>query len=166
MTKFLTGPGLKPVVEKFVVNLVGQTWSRDSIGLKWVCQADLLAFLQNELFLATVDAIFGSFILSANPELCQDFWDFDRAVPHLAKKFPRWLTPAPYRSRDKLLQSVKRWHSIVQSNRKEIDSSFADDDWNPYSGARVVIARQEMWSKMKPMDADAQASEDLGMIWG
>ena len=109
--------------------------------------------------------MFGPNILSLSPTLCEDFWKFDAGIPSLARGYPRWIIPATYQARDKCLASVKRWHNFVRQNFKSM-TSRPERDYDPSSGAEIMRFRRNMYSKMEAMDADAEASEDLGLMWG
>lgn len=163
VARFLTGTGLRPLSQRFMRNLAEQL-SNNHIGHDWESLSDLYSIFRTDVLRAALKAAFGSYILSLTPEFCQDFWRYDEGLPLLAKGVPRWLTPAPYKARDKCLENIKKWHYFakgVSPNAKAVNV----DDWDPYFGAGVMRYRQELYSKMEAMDADGIASEDLGLIW-
>lgn len=163
VARFLTGTGLMPLSQRFMENLAEQL-STNHIGHDWDSLSDLYSIFQTDVFRAALKAAFGTYILFLTPEFCQDFWAFDNGLALLAKGFPRWLTPAPYKARDKCLENIKKWHHFtkgISHNAKAVNV----DDWDPYFGAGVMRYRQELYSKMEAMDADGVASEDLGLIW-
>lgn len=163
VARFLTGTGLRPLSQRFMENLAAQL-SNNRIGHDWESLSDLYSIFRTDVLRAALKAAFGTYILFLTPDFCQDFWAFEEGLPLLAKGFPRWLTPAPYKARDKCLENIRRWHQFtkeVSHNAKAINV----DDWDPYFGAGVMRYRQKLYSKMEPMDAGGVASEDLGLIW-
>ena len=164
LSKLLTGPGLKPVVDRFVANLDGQ-FSRYGIGEQWLELPDFCEFLQSTLLSATIEAVFGPSFLALNPNFCEQFWEFSKRMPLLSKSYPRWITPAPYKARDRCLASVKRWHAHFhqQIDRRRL-GTYAD--WDNLSGAEIMKSRHEYFARVHVFDEDAIAAEDLGMIWG
>jgi hypothetical protein len=163
ISKFLTGPGLKPFAERFTQNLKGRLMVNSSVGCDWSQHPDLFAFMQAELFPAAVEAMYGTRIFSINPNFVQDFWEFNRLLPLLAKGYPRWLAPSAYRARDKCLESMKKWQSAVSTNFQTPPVGM--ESWSPEYGAEFVKHRHFMWSKMPRVGADGAATEDMGMIW-
>ena len=163
VTKFLTGDGLKPFATRFTINLTDRLSGHKSIGPEWSNFPDLFAFMQQELFPAAVEAMCGRLLLSMNKNFVHDFWEFNRHLPRLAKGYPRWLSSKPYKARDTCLSSLKQWHEAIWTHFD--DSTTGDEEWNQNYGAPIVRYRHEMWSKMPRMNADAAATEDLGMIW-
>lgn len=163
VAKLLTGVGLKPLCDRFTRNLSQRLFANASLGVEWVVLPDLFAFMQTELFPAAVEAMWGTRIFSVNPDFCQDIWKFSRGLPYLAKGYPRWLVPSAYKTRDNCLESVKRWHRATSSSLETPARGM--EQWNPEYGTEFVKFRHHMWSQMPRMNADAMASEDLGMIW-
>ena len=163
VAKLLTGPGLKPFEERFVKNLMGQLLANTSVNVGWTQFPDLFSFLREELTRAGLIAMCGSYLLSINPSFVQDFWDFDRDLPVLAKQYPRWLFPGPYRSRDICLEAMKQWHKFIMVHFDHPD--IGDEPWSQYYGVEMVRFRHKMWSGMPCINADSAASMDLGIIW-
>ena len=163
VTKFLTGPGLRPFVRRFTGNLTNQLQTTDAINYEWTDFSDLSSFVQAEFLTAVIKALFGTYFLQINPNFVLEFWDFHNHVNLLAKGYPRWLFPQPYRLRDKCLESMKKWHIFIKDHLD--DEITGPGHWNPYYGADLVKFRHDAWSKMPSMDTDAKATEDVGMIW-
>lgn len=164
LARFLSGPGLKPLVSRFRDNILRRFADQD-VGSEWIEMPDLYSFLKVQLFTASVEAMCGSRILVLSPEFCEDFWKFDEGLSHLAKGYPRWLIPATYQARNKCLAHVKTWHRFLREHSSREESGY-DDSYDPELGAGIMRYRQNMYSKMEAIDADAMASEDLGMLWG
>ena len=118
---FLAGKTGVRLGERYMDILVCNINNDTSIGNEWKEISDLSAFTQDLVFPASTESLCGSALLSLNPTLTADFWAFERSIP-LLLKFPRWLSPAAYRKRDKVLGMVKRWHAY--SNVSRCPSSF------------------------------------------
>ena len=161
--KLLTGPGFKHSCDRYTRNLSQRLLENSLIGSEWVKHSDLFEFFQTELFPAAVEAMWGTKIFALNPGFVQDMWEYSRGLPYLAKGYPWWLAPSAFRARDKCIESIKHWHTAIASN---LDTPLQGmDQWNADYGTEFVKYRHQAWSKMDRMNADAMASEDLGMIW-
>lgn len=164
LKRFLTGPGLEPLVSRFRDNLWGQLTCL-KIGSEWIEMPDLYGFIKVQLFNASVEAMCGKSILTLNPTFCDDFWKFDEGLSDLAKGYPRWWIPATYRARNKCLAHVKKWHEFLREQCSRRESEMTDG-YDPKLGAEIMRYRQKLYSEMEAIDTDAMASEDLGMLWG
>lgn len=147
-----------------------QTLSRNisddtSIGTEWVELPDLYCFIQRMVFPAAVESFCGSSILSLNPTLTEDFLAFDRSIPTLLKGLPRWLCPGAYKSRDKVLALIKRWHTYANEHSDFSRTGREDPEWDPYFGSKYIKARQRFLHGIEGMNADGRASEDLGFLF-
>ena len=166
MTKFLSGSGLKPFAESFAANLAEQFITNGEVTTEWNDLPDLFIFMRDELFKATVRAICGECLLALNPTFCEDFWEFDKGLLSLAKRFPRCMVPSAYAARDKCLSKVEVWHEFIRTHLKDESVNKNPEEIRKIFGTEFIKSRQEMWSKMERMSPRAMASEDLGVIWG
>ena len=166
LAKLLTGSGPTLLAEKFTTNLAEQFAATGGVTTEWSDLQDLFTFVRDELFKATVRAIFGEGLLALNPTFCEDFWVFDKGLASLTKRFPRWMVPSAYAARDKCLAEVKIWHDSIQTHLKNESTSKTPNEISKIFGTEFVKSRQEMWLKMERMSPQAMASEDLGVIWG
>lgn len=164
ITRFLSGPSLKPLAERFS-EILSKRLARLEISQEWSYLPDLYAFMQEHIFHASVEAMFGSLIFEENPDFCDDFWKFEAKVPELAKGYPRFLSLEAHKARDKCIASVKKWQTLLDEKRKSHDVASVSD-YDPLLGSRLVQERHSAFAKMVPMEADARASEDLALIWG
>lgn len=126
---------------------------------------DLWYFVRALVFPASTETLFGSFILSLNPKLFEDFWAFDRSVPTLIKGLPRWLSARAHRHRDTMLRAIKRWHHFANEHSDFSRIGPEDPDWDPYFGSKYVKARQKFLHEVEIMNCDGRASEDLGLLF-
>ncbi|OCL10073.1 cytochrome P450 [Glonium stellatum] len=162
--KYLSGQTLLQISERYLRILTRNLDTLD-IQNEWVGLPDLYNFLQMEVSRAAIESMMGSKILELNPTLVEDFWNFDSNVPNYIRGFPRWIIPSAYKARDRLLASVKKWHAYAHEHSDCSKLGPDDPEWDPYFGTKLVKARQNYALKMKPMDADARASEDMGLLF-
>ena len=162
--KFLSGPALVQMTECFL-KFLKRRIDEGHINSEWVDQQDLYAFVQDTVFKAAVEALCGSYLLSMSPTFVEDFWEFTSAVPILITGIPRWLSPRPYRTRDRLLDAVRKWHKYAHEHSDCTKIGANDPEWEPYFGSKLIRARQEYSAGLEPMNADALASEDLGLLF-
>lgn len=148
------------------IDILSRNMSTDtSLEYQWVELPDLWLFVRDLVFNASIEAMCGSFILSLNPTLGEDFWAFHESIPTLLRGLPRWLCPAAYKSRDRMLSNVKKWHAFANEHSDLSDTAPDDRDWDQYLGFRYVRARQIFLRNIEVMDADGRASEDLGLLF-
>ncbi|ETS73857.1 hypothetical protein PFICI_14803 [Pestalotiopsis fici W106-1] len=163
--KFLSTQHLTFLNEKYLTTFernLQQLGSHDTDT--WVEYPDLYAFLQTNITRTSVEVLMGSKVLEMNPTLIEDFWEFDMAVPWLFRGWPRWFLPRAYSARDRVLDAIKKWHAHAHAQSDCTKLMDDDPEWEPYFGSKLLRARQEYALKMKLMDADARASEDLGLL--
>ncbi|KAI1312744.1 cytochrome P450 [Xylaria venustula] len=159
--KFLSGSHLTSLSERYVLTLRRNLNSLD-IHDSWVEYPDLYAFLQDCVFRSSVESLMGPKILEIAPTIVKDFWAFDYNVSSFLRRLPRWLIPNAYKSRDRLLAGIKKWHAYANQHYSCSRIGPDDPDWEPFFGSKLVRARQDYALKMPPMNADARASEDMG----
>ncbi|KAL8826675.1 MAG: hypothetical protein Q9191_003650 [Dirinaria sp. TL-2023a] len=163
ITQFLSGPDLAPLATRFSNN-ISQRLEQLEVTQEWSDVPDLYAFVQEHVFHASVEAIFGSSIFELNPEFSKDFAKFEAHVPELAKGYPRFLNRGAYKARDRCIAGVKKWQSFLNDQKRT--GTVPCNDYDPQFGSRLVQRRHSAFAKMEPMNADARASEDLALIWG
>ena len=162
--KHLAGNGLMQMTERFL-GVIGRRIEDSQIRDEWTELPDLYTFLQYEVFSAAIEALCGKYLLTQNPGFVDDFWEFDRSVPTLFKGLPRWLTPKPYKVRQRLLDAIKDWHRYAREHSDFTKTGPEDEEWDPYWGSKLMRARQHYTNEMHFMNADALAAEDLGLIF-
>lgn len=161
--RHLAGNALVEMTEHFL-GVLGQRIKDSQFHEEWTEMPDLYRFLQYELLNAAVEALCGRYLLNQYPGFVDDFWEFDRSVPTLFKGPPRWLTPRPYRVRQRLLNAIKNWHRLAREHSDFTKTGPEDEEWEPYWGSKLMRARQDYTSGMHFMNADALAAEDLGLL--
>ena len=159
---FFNGPGLKHMAYRFQT-LLQERILQFEIGDTWVEFPDLFLFVQDLLTGPAVEAMCGPRLLSQNPEFVKQFWKLDHDILYFFKALPRWTIPAAWNNRERLLSSVKEWHTYAREN---FDESCVDSDGHdPCYGSPLMRRRQVCLSQIDSLDADALASQDLGLLW-
>ncbi|KAM0321290.1 hypothetical protein ACHAPQ_009513 [Fusarium lateritium] len=165
MHSFLTGSSLNAMTGKFVEvysrNIDQDTKFHED---QWIEIDDLYEWLKNSLLRAAVDALCGDKFLELSPEFLEEFWSFDFHLPNLFKRLPRWVVPKSYNARDRVLQSVLRYHEFGRQQLDFSDEDVLKKDWTPEFGARLMSARQKMFKNVG-ISARGGAALDLGMMW-
>ena len=162
---FLAGQNGMRMGERYLEILDRNLRTDTSIDLDWTKHVDLSPFLQNIVFPASTESIFGSELLSLNPNLTEDFWSFERNIPTLLKQLPRWLAPRAHRSRAKMLGIIKNWHAHANARTDFTKVGRNDPEWEPFLGTKLIKERQRFMHDIDIMDADSRASEDLGLLF-
>lgn len=163
--KYLAGSNGIRLGELYMEILSRNISADASIGFDWIQLPDLYLFIQNLVFRAGSESLCGSSILSLNPTLAEDFWEFEQSIPTLLKGFPRWLCPGAYRRRDKVLNMIKKWHKFANEKSDFTKTGFNDPEWDEYFGSKYVKGRQSFLHEIDIMNADGRASEDLGLLF-
>ena len=159
---FFNGPGLKHFGNRFQLML-----NRDigvlEIDNGWTEIADLYSFIQNLIIAPAIEAMCGPRIMEQNPAFQHEFWQFDADMLYFFKGWPRFLAPRAWRNRDRVLNSLKEWHAHARMHFSE--DSIEADGHDPFYGSPLMRRRQDYLAKMDGLDADALASQHLGLIW-
>lgn len=161
----LSGAHLDALTARFQEYLVEQNEenAESKIGDEWTELPDLNAFVEKQVFEAAVRSMFGTYILSLNPTLANDFWNFNRNIGALFMGAPRWLNPAAYRAREKMLENIKRWQKYAHDHCDI--ANLVDVDWEPYYGSKFIRERQGLLTKRGILDETARAAENFAFMW-
>ena len=161
---FMTGRSLQQFADRFQGLLVDWLDAQPISHEGWTDLPDLHAFVQTMLATAGVQAMCGPVLLRLSPTWVDDFWTFDKSLPKFLGGMPWLRARKGYNARKRCLDGIKAWHRYAQEHFDA--SQITPDGHDPSYGSSLMRSRQEMWAKMPAMDADACASEDLGIIWG
>lgn len=159
---FFNGPGLKSMGNRFVDLLTREITTLDLRRL-WTEQEDLYEFIQKLLIGPAVSAMCGPVLLEQNPDFGNNFWQIDHDILYFFKGYPKWLAPSAYRNRIKLLNDVKNWHAFARDHFDE--SCIEADGHDRFYGSPLMRTRQQYLTNVDHLDADAIASQDLGLLW-
>ncbi|KAL8847243.1 MAG: hypothetical protein Q9221_007699 [Calogaya cf. arnoldii] len=163
LSQGLLGTGLAPASDRCKQRLA-KTLESLCVSDEWVTYPDFLSFMEDKLGTAIVEAVFGSVLLSQNPDFIRDLWVFDDAAMGLAKRLPALCMPNAYRARRRLLHSIKEWHAYATKSSPREDTA-PDGDIDSLWGSRMMRERNSMLLDVEVQDRDSVASTDLGLIW-
>ncbi|KAF9785662.1 hypothetical protein IL306_004791 [Fusarium sp. DS 682] len=160
----LSGEGLTSIVSHYQRFLVEAfTELLKDMGDDWVEIPDLSEWMQTHVTKSAILSMYGPHMIRLNPDLVHDLWTFLPDVQNLYLGIPRWLLPAPYRLRDKILDSITRYYQHAYEN---YDPDGPDQDWEEFFGSRFIRNKHmELWEKFEPMDTRARAAEDMSFLW-
>ncbi|KAL8707494.1 MAG: hypothetical protein Q9220_007484 [cf. Caloplaca sp. 1 TL-2023] len=160
----LLGSGLGPATERFEHHLADRLCSA-KITEAWVSYSDLLEFLEDTIASAVLEAIFGSALLSGNPSFIRDLWQFDEGIMNLGRRLPEIFIPKAYKTRRKLLQSIKIWHANASMNSSKAVHLEDKEETDLFWGSKMMRERFKMLLDIDDQDHDSVASTDLALIW-
>ncbi|KAF2973131.1 hypothetical protein GQX73_g397 [Xylaria multiplex] len=165
--KYLTGDVLRGLAARFTSTLSEAISKADpndpADSGEWVTIDDFYPWWRARVFAAATTSIFGPHLLRLNPTLEQDFWNFADSIPTLVKRYPAWMAPRAHAARNKMIDSVKKWHAHA---REHSDYSISGDDapkWDEYWGSVWLKVRQRWGQATGTMDDGGLASEDLAL---
>lgn len=159
----LSGPGLDALTERFQTRLSTTLAENGPPAGRWVAIPDLGEFVHNQVFLAVTHEFFGPYMLTLNPTIAEDFWEFNACVRSLFMGLPSLLIPQAYQLRDKMVMNILRWQRHAMEHC-DVDA-IPEVDWEPYYGSKVVRERQILLNKRGIMDERARAAENFAFMW-
>ncbi|KAI9155716.1 Cytochrome P466 monooxygenase [Paramyrothecium foliicola] len=161
----LSGPHLETLTAQFQENLAQSLLEETAQSHEggWIDVPDLHGLVQKHVFRAMVHTLFGPYMISLNPTIADDFWEFNRSVRSLFMGLPSWMTPKAHRMRSRMLKSIKQWqkHAQEHCNIEEL----GDVAWEPYYGSRHVRERQDLLTRRGILDETARAAENFAFMW-
>lgn len=160
--RFLNGPGLAPLSHRFERNVTARFQSL-AVGAEWTYQDHLADIFYYKLAPAVVESMCGYALLQRHPEFTKDFWEIDHNSMSFFTGIARIFNLKACRARDRALSAIKEWHSWARENFDP--NTIGDDGDDPYWGSKFFRDRQGIFFGMDGFDADALASEELGLIW-
>jgi hypothetical protein len=165
--KYLTEEALRGLAARFTSVLseaIAQPNEFDPADLgDWVEMDDFYPWWRSRVFAAASTALFGPHLLRLNPGLEDDFWNFADAIPTLVKRYPVWMAPRAYAARNKMLNSVKRWHAHAREHSDYRQSGDEAPKWDEYWGSVWSKVRRRWGRDTGIMNDDGLASEDLAL---
>ncbi|KAM0321559.1 hypothetical protein ACHAQA_010049 [Verticillium albo-atrum] len=114
---------------------------------EWV-EVELVGFMKREMAMAASKAVVGTAIVEENPDLVEQFWNFDEVALKLMYGVPAWWDPRPARVRDKTVGMLQNYLRHAHKELKldgvggivKNDGSIYDPDWEPIMGSRYYRA--------------------------
>ncbi|KIY02676.1 uncharacterized protein Z520_01141 [Fonsecaea multimorphosa CBS 102226] len=148
------------LTNKFMAHFTASLDSAE-IGSEWTT-IDLLAWLKNIMFHASTAAILGTKILEMNPNLAEQFWDYDAGFLARFYRLPKLVKPDAYASLDKILDSTTEW---VEAALADCGGNPSEEpDWEPLFGSKVMRARQRFYEQ-KGFSSRGRAAFDIGFLF-
>lgn len=162
LEKALIGPGFAPILGRYRKCLLEQMYGMEMHETEWTTVADFRKFVHHTVGLSFIKAVFGPSLIKINPTFIDDLFEFDHLIPWLGRGMPKFLKPRPYRVRERLHESFKRWYRYARDNFE--DSCVSEDgDGDPFWGSAWMRQRQEALAFTQ--DDDVLAAADLGAAW-
>lgn len=159
---FFIGPGLKHFGNRFQ-DVLKKQLSEIRIEQDLVELPALYSFMQDLLIGPAIETMCGPTLIVQNPTFLNDFRKFDYDLLYFFKSCPRWLAPRAWKNRDQIPTSLKSWHAFARDHFDE--SSIGEDGHDRFYGSPMMRSRQTYLLKMDSIDANALASQDLGLVW-
>lgn len=92
---------------------------------------------------ASKTALMGSRMLEIYPNLRVDFFMSDRDMLSMFFGIPKWMSPEPYKVREKAMHGIRKWQQQMQEECKgEPQDPKGEAEWELTYGSRINRARQ------------------------
>ncbi|KAI0109099.1 cytochrome P450 [Nemania sp. FL0031] len=167
-SRYLQGDSLRSLSKQVVEHLsegLAKIDHNDPVDSgEWVDIPDFFMWWTHRYFTATITALCGPHLISLNPGFVEDFWDYLNSWPKLSKLYPRTLAPGNYRPRQRILDSIKRWHAYARQHSDYRHNGPDAPAWDEYWGSVWFKVRQRWGQDTGDMNDDALASEDLFVL--
>ncbi|KAK5021891.1 hypothetical protein LTS07_010632 [Exophiala sideris] len=134
----------------------------DLEDLEWK-QVDLFSWWKKLLFNASTTALFGTKILEMNPDLADQFWEYDAGFLARFYGVPKIFKPRAYACLDEMLDRTQAWveHVLAEHGGNPPEQP----DWEPLMGSKVVRARHRHYTR-EGLSSRGRAAFDLGFLFG
>ncbi|PQE22131.1 hypothetical protein CJF30_00010750 [Rutstroemia sp. NJR-2017a BBW] len=166
-----TGPGLAPTTQRFreafSFRIQGLTGHNECVGIgsQWTHLRDFFEVFGKVAIGSLTQAVYGNLLLELHPDIVDNLWDYDDALPWLARGVPRILMPGPYRTREALRSKLKNWYVRARQDCS-VSNMDPDRDWDPVWGSKLVrYLHQTLHDEHGTHDDDAMSSHDLALLW-
>ncbi|KAI0126344.1 cytochrome P450 [Xylariales sp. AK1849] len=161
----LQGKTLVNMVEQFLEKYTARVEGKKEMRYDdWTRVDDLYGMMKDDLFHAAVEAMCGNHFFEVAPNMAEDFWEYDRCLPTIFKKVPRWLIPGHYAARDRVLGNIEKYLSYADQHFDWEDQELVDSSWEPIYGTKLMRVRQQVYRKVGQRK-EADAATELGLIW-
>ncbi|KFY81326.1 hypothetical protein V500_11534 [Pseudogymnoascus sp. VKM F-4518 (FW-2643)] len=162
----LVGPPLVEIADRFV-QYMGEELDRaiPASETDWVDVPDFYGLIQSTMFAASTNAIYGPHLIGLNPDINNDFWEYDHHVPTLFKLVPRLFAPKAYAVRDRLLAAIKKWQTHARANLDFNDPALEGVTWEEFYGSKMMRDRAVDFTGVTGMNDDVRPTFDLGLLW-
>lgn len=164
MHSLLQGPVLVDMLGHFIEKYARRVEEKEIGYDEWTTVDDLYGMMKNDLFYAAMSALCGDHFFELSPTMAEDFWEFDRCLPTIFKKVPRWLVPKAYASRDKVLANIDRYLDYADEHFDWTNQDLANCNWEPIYGAKLMRVRHQLFRQVG-QSREADPAAELGLIW-
>jgi hypothetical protein len=127
----------------------------------------LYDWLRDRMFTASTTALMGSHLLEMVPNLCEEFWGFDKEMLSFFFQIPAFMMSEAYTRREKILSSLEAWDAKMTGlsvDHVAMDPNN-DVDWEPLFGSRLNRARRLHYAE-RGQNKRSRAGFDLGLLFG
>ncbi|CZT52281.1 uncharacterized protein RSE6_13579 [Rhynchosporium secalis] len=162
----LSGTHLEGLAARFQDSLgekIEKAFSDGDFATKWKEFPDLSKFVESLVFEAAVQAMFGIHMLALNPTFTEDFLKFNSNIGTLFMGLPRFMNPSACKTREKMVENIKRWLDFTSENCPI--ESLEDIDWEPFYGSKFIRERQVLLTRRGIVDETARAAENFAFMW-
>ena len=123
---------------------------------------DLLSWLKKIMFNASTTAVLGTKILEMNPNLAEQFWEYDSGFLARFYGVPKFVKPTAYACMDEMLNQTQKW---VETVLAEFHNRPPEEpDWEPLLGSKVVRARHRFYER-EGLSSRGKAAFDIGFLF-
>jgi hypothetical protein len=124
---------------------------------------DLLSWWKKRMFNASTTAVLGTKILEMNPDLAEQYWNYDSGFLPRFYGLPTWIRPEAYVGMEEMIAKTEQW---VKHNLDQCDQSPPEEpEWEPMFGAKIVRARHRFYERAG-ITLRGRAAFDLGLLFG
>ncbi|EXJ87376.1 hypothetical protein A1O3_04335 [Capronia epimyces CBS 606.96] len=160
--EFLLNQSAVNALTKSFFDCLQREFDRAEFDHEWK-SVHLFTWLKRVMFNVATTAVLGSTILKLNPNLAEQFWDYEAGLLARFYGVPRLVKPEAYACLDVMLDKTQEW---LELGRDQADFNPADDpEWEPLFGSKVVRARHRLYERMG-LTARGKAAFDLGFLFG
>ncbi|KAF3059927.1 Cholesterol 7-alpha-monooxygenase [Daldinia childiae] len=125
---------------------------------------NLFNFIRYTIPECAVNTMFGPRMLELNPGLVDALWDVDANLGKLVWGLPSFITPRPYKMRDKLRAMMAKYLNAAWANF-DWNGPDADSDWDVHFGARV--SREiAIWMKENDLSIETASGHTMARLFG
>lgn len=166
----LTGPGLSSYTSRYRAAFQSRMESTGFASSQWTNLDNMFGFISREVASALTESVFGAALLQQHPQINDQLWEFDKALPWLSKMIPSWLNSKPHKARERVTRTLKDWnqHARQQVLERKSNGAAPDQDYqyDPVWGSGLNRDLQQALVETGKHSEDAMAAHDLGLLWG
>jgi len=160
-----SGPGLVPTTKRFGAGLRSRLEKMD-LSTDWTHVDDFFEHFGKQLSASLTEAVFGSALLELHPDLIDDLWEYDDALPWLARRIPSFLMPRIHKIGKIVRSQLKDWYNLSRLASIGPESRNPDVDIDATWGSDLIRdLHKTLRDERGSHDDDALSSHDLALLW-